>query len=54
MGLPRHQTQNAIRFSLGRENTAEQIDRLVADLPAIVSRLRSVTAGAAARGVVVS
>jgi cysteine desulfurase len=49
MGFPLHRTQNAIRFSLGASNTEEQIDRVIAILPAIVERLRNVTAGKAAR-----
>ena len=41
MGLPSHRTQNSIRFSLGAGNTEEQIDALIAKLPAIVQKLRS-------------
>jgi len=54
MGFPLHRTQNAIRFSLGSSNTAEQIDHVCAILPAIVARLRTVTAGQAAHPVVTS
>ena len=43
MGLPAHRTQNSIRISLGAGNTAEQIDTLLAKLPAVVDKLRSLT-----------
>jgi cysteine desulfurase len=43
MGFPAHRTQNSIRFSLGAANTDADIDRVVAALPAIVEKLRSLT-----------
>jgi len=43
MGLPAHRTQNSIRFSLGAANTEEEIDRVVAILPGLVDKLRSLT-----------
>jgi cysteine desulfurase len=43
MHLPNGRAQNAIRFSLGASNTVEDVDRLCAALPAIVSKLRSLT-----------
>jgi cysteine desulfurase len=43
MGLPLHQTQNALRISLGRQTTDAHVDRLLAVLPDAVSRLRAVT-----------
>jgi len=43
MGLPAHRTQNSIRFSLGHANTAADVDRVIAALPAIVNKLRSLT-----------
>jgi len=43
MGFPAHRTQNSIRFSLGAANTDVDIDRVVAALPAIVEKLRSLT-----------
>jgi cysteine desulfurase len=43
MGLPTHRTQNSIRFSLGAGNTDADVDRLIAVLPAIVEKLRSLT-----------
>jgi len=50
MGLDPHDTQNAIRFSLGTSTTAGEVARVVALTPALVERLRAVTAGAASRG----
>jgi len=41
MGLPSHRTQNSIRFSLGAGNTDEQVDALLAKLPATVEKLRT-------------
>jgi cysteine desulfurase len=43
MGLPPHRTQNSIRFSLGEANTEQDIDRVIAVLPGIVEKLRSLT-----------
>ncbi len=43
MHLPNGRAQNAIRFSLGAGNTVEDVDRLCAVLPGIVSKLRSLT-----------
>jgi cysteine desulfurase len=41
MGLPAHRAQNSIRFSLGQGNDENQIDALLAKLPGIVQKLRS-------------
>ena len=41
MGLSSHRTQNSIRFSLGAGNTEEQVAALLAKLPAVVEKLRS-------------
>jgi cysteine desulfurase len=41
MGLPSHRTQNSIRFSLGYGNTQEQVDALLAKLPTVVTKLRT-------------
>jgi cysteine desulfurase len=43
MGFPAHRTQNSIRLSLGAGNTDEQVDYVLAKLPAIVEKLRSLT-----------
>jgi cysteine desulfurase len=43
MGFPAHRTQNSIRFSLGTANSAEDVDRVIAVLPGIVEKLRSLT-----------
>jgi cysteine desulfurase len=50
MGLEPHDTQNAIRFSLGFATTADDVARVVALAPGLVDRLRAVTAGATSRG----
>lgn len=44
MGLPTHRAQNSIRFSLGAENTAAEVDYLLEKLPAAVQKLRNLTA----------
>jgi cysteine desulfurase len=44
MGLSSHRAQNSIRFSLGASNTDDQIDHVVAILPRIVAKLRSLSA----------
>ncbi len=41
MGLPTHRTQNSLRFSLGMFSTGEEVDRVVAVLPHLVEKLRS-------------
>ena len=43
MGYSPHRTQNSIRFSLGLGNTADEVDRVIAVLPGIVDRLRTLT-----------
>ncbi len=43
MGFPAHRAQNSIRFSLGAANTDAEIDRVVAILPAVVDKLRTLT-----------
>ena len=43
MGFPPHRTQNSIRFSLGAANTEAEVDRVVAVLPGIVEKLRTLT-----------
>ena len=43
MGLPPHRTQNSIRFSLGASNTQADVERVIAVLPGIVEKLRSLT-----------
>ena len=41
MGLSSHRTQNSIRFSLGAGNTEAEVDLLLAKLPDVVGKLRS-------------
>ena len=43
MGFPAHRTQNSLRFSLGMFSTEEEVERVVAVLPGIVEKLRSLT-----------
>jgi len=43
MNLSSHRAQNSIRFSLGASNTEEQIDHVIAILPRIVTKLRSLS-----------
>jgi cysteine desulfurase len=43
MGLSSHRAQNSLRFSLGLFSTAEEVDRVVAVLPGLVEKLRSLT-----------
>jgi len=49
MGFQAHRTQNSIRFSLGAGNTEADVDRVIAVLPEIVKKLRSLSQPAAAR-----
>lgn len=49
MGLPHPRTKNSLRFSLGPENTAAEIDRVAAVLPALVEKLRRLTRAVGAR-----
>jgi cysteine desulfurase len=46
MGFPVHRTQNSLRFSLGLFSTEEEVDRVVATLPRLVTKLRGLTRGA--------
>ena len=43
MGFPAHRTQNSIRFSLGALTTRADIDHVIAVLPGLVDKLRSLT-----------
>jgi cysteine desulfurase len=43
MGFSPHRAQNSIRFSLGTANTEADVDRVIAVLPRIVDKLRSLT-----------
>ena len=43
MGFPAHRTQNSIRFSLGQGNTEADVNRVVAVIPGIVEKLRSLS-----------
>ena len=41
MGVPPELAQASVRFSLGRDNTAEEIDRVIEEISRVVVRLRS-------------
>ena len=41
MGVPDEVAGPTVRFSLGRETTAEEIDRVLARLPTVVERMRA-------------
>jgi cysteine desulfurase len=41
MGVPRDLALGAIRFSFGRESTAEDVDRVVELMPAVVTKVRT-------------
>ena len=43
MGLSNRQAQGALRFSLGRTTTAEQVDRVVEALVGIIKKLREMS-----------
>ena len=43
MGLPHGRTLGSIRFSLGTSNTGADIERVIAVLPPLVEKLRSLT-----------
>jgi cysteine desulfurase len=43
MGLPLHDTQNALRLSLGRHTTETDVSALIDALPPLVERLRTLT-----------
>jgi cysteine desulfurase len=43
MGVPTETAQGSVRFSLGRENTDQEVDYAIAELPAIISRLRQMS-----------
>lgn len=43
MGVPYTAAHGAIRFSLSRENTAEDIDRVLAVMPGIIGKLREMS-----------
>lgn len=40
MGMARRRARSCLRFSLGRQNTAEEVERLLQTLPGLVERLR--------------
>jgi cysteine desulfurase len=49
MGMPAERLRGAVRFSLGRGNTREEVERLIHILPPIVARLRQHASGSVRR-----
>lgn len=43
LGVPRQRAHGSVRFTLGRNTTAEEIDRVIEVLPPIVARLRAMS-----------
>jgi len=43
MGLPEHIAHGAIRFSLSKQNTEAQIDRVIHVLPEIIAKLSALS-----------
>jgi cysteine desulfurase len=46
LGLPRERAAEAIRISLGPDNTEAEVDTLLAKLPAVIARVRAAGASA--------
>ena len=51
MGLTAEEARASIRFSLGKQNTAEEVDYLLAQIPEVVSKLRELSPSWAAKHV---
>jgi cysteine desulfurase len=43
IGVPIELAKGSVRLSLGRENTAEEIDKVIEALPKVVERLRAIS-----------
>jgi cysteine desulfurase len=43
MGIPHEICRGALRFSLGKDNTTEEIDYVLSILPEIVGRIRAMS-----------
>ncbi len=43
LGIPHEEAHGSVRFTLGRENTDEDVDFLLEELPGIVAKLRSMS-----------
>ena len=43
MGIPPETAHGSLRFSLGRDNTAQEIDYVLEKLPGVIDRLRSMS-----------
>jgi cysteine desulfurase len=44
MGLPEDRARASLRFSLGRQTTESEIARAIETIPAVISKLRTLTA----------
>jgi cysteine desulfurase len=49
MGLSGDEARGSIRFSLGKQNTAEEVDEVLAQVPGVVAKLRELSPAWAAR-----
>ena len=43
IGLPIELAKGSVRFSLGRENTEEEIDKVIEGFPKVIERLRGLS-----------
>ncbi len=43
MGVPPEEARGSVRFSMGRQNTEQEVDRVVVELVAILARLRAMS-----------
>jgi cysteine desulfurase len=43
MGVPPEEARGSVRFSLGRQNTEQEVDRVVGEMVAILTRLRAMS-----------
>ena len=49
MGLSGDEARGSIRFSLGKQNTEEEVDEVLAQVPGVVAKLREMSPAWAAR-----
>jgi cysteine desulfurase len=43
MGVPPEEARGSVRFSLGRQNTEQEVDRVVGELAVVLTRLRAMS-----------
>ncbi len=41
--IPTEEAQSAVQFTLGRSNTAEEVDRVIEVMPGIIKKLRAMS-----------